>query len=1000
MKDKHSDTFNYFAFISYSHGDMLFARKLHRKLETYNISSVLKEEKKRSKLYPICRDETAFSTGFLDEVIKEKLCESKKLIVLCSKKSAESKYVCEEIEYFADIYGMGNIIPVICEKYTDVEDGENDERVIAERKKEERKKMLPGILNCDEGELVDKGCKKELLDIDVNAYSYRYMFLKIVAGILDMEFEAFEKRDRQRLKKRIAVFSAISLFMVSVLVAVGLYGVRFFNKGIISREVSVAKQVSSEKLYDGLEMLLNAGDKAKKWHIDTEIIQDAVREVVNYDKGATLKIERFPVEQYNDSALLSNYGFIDKKKSLIYHRGKVIRVNDLKVILDTNGRKCVYHGDNGDVRFKVGKRDFLDVHYINDNEKFVFEGLEKEKEYFCVFDTVTGEVKKFSDKFDRCVYKGKYIYYAKNGEIFRFDTDKVETAYVSKGFPPFAVGENGKVYACEEKGKFRTDFDERTSGIYVSPDDKKLFVYEIGKLYAYDAEDMRLLYDFDLPKVHCDVEFFENNAVVYSSDTREHILYPDNMFYINFSLSDGNIISQRKISYEGDIEGLFEDSSSHLFDMSDDGKSLIYSMSDNKVVLEALENRELQIFDFDAEIINLAFYGGGACFKVFLSDGQVHTIAADASGSINNMRCSSMIADRDNMGNMIIAERNLLAKPVNYGKEYKVIFEGEGKVEILGQTKNYFVFCVRYMDADDEYYVCDKNTNQILEINEVVPDEDYLWDYENDAIYDLNSEKMFNLSAMGFLDEESSERKKRRLRWVCVNDESMVIISETGKERVNVKVNNSATPLRLIEGEDCFVAYNREIIAKYDMSGRNIFKKDISLMSNTDATNEKTVDSVISFDKMLSKVCYTDFDENAFLVIDMNTGKEIYRYDFTQELTTGFALSRDNYRENIAGFSNDGESVFFTYVDLAENVCKTQLIQLDNAKVLDAFLGYPIIFDDHFTDTIIINKSLKNVCELEKPDGYLYNSYTVAPVFRGYDDMKNKVYTLLDKMGG
>lgn len=94
--------FKYFAFISYSSHDTQWGKRLHKKLESYSIPSTLckKYGWKRKPLNPIFFAPYEIQPGSLSEELKDRLRESRHLIVICSPYSAQSYWVGLEIEFF------------------------------------------------------------------------------------------------------------------------------------------------------------------------------------------------------------------------------------------------------------------------------------------------------------------------------------------------------------------------------------------------------------------------------------------------------------------------------------------------------------------------------------------------------------------------------------------------------------------------------------------------------------------------------------------------------------------------------------------------------------------------------------------------------------------------------------------------------------------------------------------------------------------------------------
>lgn len=94
--------FKYFAFISYSSHDTKWGKRLHKKLESYSIPSTLckKHGWKRKPLNPIFFAPYEIQPGSLSEELKDRLRQSRNLIVICSPNSAQSYWVGLEIEFF------------------------------------------------------------------------------------------------------------------------------------------------------------------------------------------------------------------------------------------------------------------------------------------------------------------------------------------------------------------------------------------------------------------------------------------------------------------------------------------------------------------------------------------------------------------------------------------------------------------------------------------------------------------------------------------------------------------------------------------------------------------------------------------------------------------------------------------------------------------------------------------------------------------------------------
>ncbi|HTM29481.1 MAG TPA: toll/interleukin-1 receptor domain-containing protein, partial [Rhodanobacter sp.] len=98
--------FAYRAFISYSHADKAWVDWLHKALETYRVPSRLVGTKTAAgviqrRLNPIFRDRDELASAHdLGHKVNAALAESEALIVICSPRSAQSRWVNEEVLAF------------------------------------------------------------------------------------------------------------------------------------------------------------------------------------------------------------------------------------------------------------------------------------------------------------------------------------------------------------------------------------------------------------------------------------------------------------------------------------------------------------------------------------------------------------------------------------------------------------------------------------------------------------------------------------------------------------------------------------------------------------------------------------------------------------------------------------------------------------------------------------------------------------------------------------
>ena len=184
--------FTYFAFISYSRQDKKWADRIQRNLEQYRLPTALRKEIPQlpKNLRPVFRDMTDLSAGLLQDELQRQLGVSKKLIVICSPRAAQSEWVDNEVKYFIREGGYDNVIPLIVDGIPGGGDFE----------------CLPQSLR--------RPGTEQLLGVSIKELGWRGAFLRMVSGLLHVEFDSLRRRHEQRRKKRNLITAvAISLFL-------------------------------------------------------------------------------------------------------------------------------------------------------------------------------------------------------------------------------------------------------------------------------------------------------------------------------------------------------------------------------------------------------------------------------------------------------------------------------------------------------------------------------------------------------------------------------------------------------------------------------------------------------------------------------------------------------------------------------------------------------------------------------------------------------------------
>lgn len=178
----------YWAFISYSHADEDWAKWLHKALESYRVPARLvgrahPDGPIPKRLIPIFRDrEELPSSHELGAVINRALHDSRYLIVICSPRSAQSRWVEEEIRTFKRLGRENRVLALIV-------DGEPHAADPAQE-------CFPTALKVR----MDGGGGIEPIAADArpSADHKHGARLKLIAGLLGVGYDELVQRERQR----------------------------------------------------------------------------------------------------------------------------------------------------------------------------------------------------------------------------------------------------------------------------------------------------------------------------------------------------------------------------------------------------------------------------------------------------------------------------------------------------------------------------------------------------------------------------------------------------------------------------------------------------------------------------------------------------------------------------------------------------------------------------------------------------------------------------------
>ena len=249
-----TEDYKYWAFISYSHQDRAWGDWLHKTLETYRVPRRLVGRASRDgqvpeRLYPVFRDRDELpSSANLGDVLNESLRQSRYQIVICSPRSAASRWVNEEIKYFKSLGREDRVLCLIV-------DGEPNVFDIPGRDIEEC--FAPALrYRVDaHGHITDAPAEPIAADAREHADGKRGAKLKLLSGLLGVGLDEIVQRERQREFWKRAQIGAAAMAFAGL--CVGAW--QWYQNERAARE----REISIEKLVESGRQELLAGQHAR-----------------------------------------------------------------------------------------------------------------------------------------------------------------------------------------------------------------------------------------------------------------------------------------------------------------------------------------------------------------------------------------------------------------------------------------------------------------------------------------------------------------------------------------------------------------------------------------------------------------------------------------------------------------------------------------------------------------------------------------------------------------
>ena len=206
----------YWAFLSYSHTDAKWGDWLHKALETYRVPRRLIGKESRdgkipARLFPIFRDREELPVSAdLPSNINEALRGSRYLIVICSPRAAQSRWVGEEIKAFKKLGREDRILALIVDGEPNASDGKPGFASEDECFPEPMRYRLGAAGQCS-----SERTEPIAADARENKDGRNNAKLKLLAGLLGVNYDELKQREHRRVFHRRIVTSFAALLILA-----------------------------------------------------------------------------------------------------------------------------------------------------------------------------------------------------------------------------------------------------------------------------------------------------------------------------------------------------------------------------------------------------------------------------------------------------------------------------------------------------------------------------------------------------------------------------------------------------------------------------------------------------------------------------------------------------------------------------------------------------------------------------------------------------------------
>jgi len=248
----------YWAFISYSHADKKWGDWLHHAMETFRVPRDLVGKAARAgvvppRVFPIFRDREELPTSAdLGNVIQSALEESRFLVVICSPRSAKSRWVNQEIVQYKRLGGEGRILALIVGGEPNASEAKPGVPVDQECFPEAIRYAAGADGQLDERRRIEPIAADARPDKDGKFNA----LLKLIAGVLGVNYDDLKRRDEARRRRRQRAIGSVAAALLLIFAA--LTGVALWQRQVAitqRHEADVQRQKAEQALAEARHAL-------------------------------------------------------------------------------------------------------------------------------------------------------------------------------------------------------------------------------------------------------------------------------------------------------------------------------------------------------------------------------------------------------------------------------------------------------------------------------------------------------------------------------------------------------------------------------------------------------------------------------------------------------------------------------------------------------------------------------------------------------------------------